>query len=207
MSLQQTTEWRDRRRGKWTGTAFADIMSKGRGNAPSATRANCIMRIALERLTGNTEDTYQSEAMKRGIELEPFARQAYEAHTGAIVTLEEFADHPTIPNVGVSVDAIVSDTKGAEYKCPLAKTHLEYLRSDQILVDYKWQLVGQIWVKGWNELDAVSYHPEFPEYAQLSIKTMYRDESLIDQLATEVAKAEMEVQSIINEILNMKEAT
>jgi hypothetical protein len=82
MEAQRTDEWFAKRLGKITGSAFGEVMNLTAKGEPGAGRKNLIVKLAIERLTGKTIDGYQNAAMRRGIELEPFARAAYEAQTG-----------------------------------------------------------------------------------------------------------------------------
>lgn len=70
---QGSIEWLALRAGKFTGSRFADLMATTR-SGPSASRGNLIVAVALEILTGEPEQTFQNDAMRRGTELEPFAR-------------------------------------------------------------------------------------------------------------------------------------
>jgi len=80
---QQTDEWFSARIGRVTASRVRDVMAKGRGGAPSATRQNYMMQLLCERLTGKREEGFASAAMQRGTELEPIARMAYELYADA----------------------------------------------------------------------------------------------------------------------------
>jgi len=106
--IQGSSEWHELRCGKFTGSRFADLMAMTK-SGPSTSRANLIMTLALERLTGTPEEGFQNDAMRRGTELEPLARGAYEAHTGELVEQVPFVVHPDFPYVGVSPDGLLGD--------------------------------------------------------------------------------------------------
>lgn len=203
---QGSIEWLELRAGKFTGSRFADLMATTR-SGPSASRANLIVTLALEILTGEPEQTYQNDAMRRGTELEPFARGAYEAHTGELVEQVAFVEHPTMPYVGVSPDGLLGTDGLIEIKCPASQAkHLAALRDGSHAAEYRWQIQGQLWVTGRHWCDAVSFDPRFPAGLQLAIHRVERDEKAITQLQDACIAAHVEVQSIVAELRGMKKA-
>jgi putative phage-type endonuclease len=196
---QRTKEWHEMRAGKLTGSRFADVMNVLKDGSPGANRRALVTMLAVERITGTTVDTFQNDAMRRGIELEPEARAAYEAHTGALVTVRAFIPHPSLSYVGVSPDGEIDDDGMCELKCPanMAK-HLDAIRSNAHATEYKWQLQGQLWVAEREWVDAVSYDPRYPENLRLAICRVYRDDEAIANLAAECAKANDEIESILH---------
>jgi putative phage-type endonuclease len=195
---QRSSEWMAVRCGKLTGSRFADVMNLISGGKPGANRRALITQLAVERLTGKCVDTFQNDAMRRGTELEPEARAAYEAHTGELVEEVGFIPHPVLSYVGVSPDGLLGDDGMVELKCPanMAK-HLEALRANEHAKEYKWQLQGQLWVAHRKWVDAVSYDPRFPEHLRLAIARIERDESAIKELAAECDKANHEIEEVL----------
>lgn len=203
---QGSIEWLALRAGKFTGSRFADLMATTR-SGPSASRANLIVTLALEILTGEPEQTYQNDAMRRGTELEPFARGAYEAHTGELVEQVAFVEHQTMPYVGVSPDGLLGSDGLIEIKCPTSQAkHLAALRDGSHATEYRWQIQGQLWVTGRQWCDAVSYDPRFPEGLQLAIRRVERDEKAIKDLQDACIAGHVEVQAIVAELRSMKQA-
>lgn len=200
---QGTDEWKQARVGVPSGSKFADIMAKGGG----ATRATYLTALALERITGVREDFKTTFAMEQGTEREPFARSAYEAHTGQFVTEIGFCMHDTMM-VGVSPDGLVGKAGMTEYKCPMPKTHLEYLRLEpgKCPTAYRWQVQGQLWVTEREWCDFVSYNPDFPENAQMVIRRVVRDEIAIAELESEVVKFLEDIEREIRFIKSYKDA-
>jgi putative phage-type endonuclease len=197
---QRDPEWFAARAGRFTASRFADLMATTK-SGPSTSRKNLIVQIAIERITGTTEDSYTNAAMQRGIDLEPEARMMYELTTGNIVEEVDFIQHPSLSFVGVSPDGLIGDDGMMEIKCPSAMSkHLEALRNGAHAVEYKWQIQGQLWVscRKWN--DAVSYDPRFPEGKRLAIKRVWRDEKMIEQLEAECIAANEEVEQIVKEL-------
>lgn len=204
--MQRDEAWFARRRGKLTGSAFGDLMNVLKDGKPGASRRELVTRLALERLTGVTVDGFQNAAMQRGIELEPEARAAYEAHTGELVEVVDFIDGP-LPCCGVSPDGLIGADGMVEFKCPFSQAkHLEALRRGEHAVEYRWQLQGQLWVAGRAWVDAVSYDNRFPEPLRLAITRVHRDEDAIKKLAAECARADAEIEAIVAELSSLQAA-
>lgn len=204
---QRSEEWMRLRAGKLTASRFADVMNLIAGGKPGANRRALITLLAVERLTGTCVETFQNDAMRRGTELEGEARAAYEAHTGELVREVAFIPHPTLAYVGVSPDGMLDPNGMTEFKCPanMAK-HLEALRSNEHAQEYRWQLLGQLWVAEREWVDAVSYDPRFPEHLRLAICRVYRDEAAIKQLAAECAKAHEEIEAVLADLQRIGQA-
>lgn len=105
------------------------------------------------------EETYSNAAMQNGIETEPLARVEYESifetevKTCGFVTVEE--DNKYHEWIGVSPDGL---TEGLlEIKCPLMRTHLNYLLANKLPSEYRHQMQGQLFVTGLPYCDFMSY--------------------------------------------------
>ena len=203
---QGTSEWLALRAGKFTGSRFADLMARTR-SGPSTSRANLIVTLAVERLTGSCMETYQNAAMLRGIELEAEARAAYEARELVAVEEVAFIPHPTLPFVGVSPDGLVGESGMVEIKCPSASAkHYAALTSVAHADEYTWQLQGQLWVSLREWVDTVSYDPRFPDGLQMAVTRVYRDEDAIMALIDACLTAEDEVCAAVLQLREMQKA-
>jgi len=204
--IQGSTEWLAARAGKFTASRFADLMATTK-SGPSASRQNLIITLALERLTGEPEQTFQNDAMRRGTELEPLARGAYEAHTGELVELASFVTDPRWANVGVSPDGLLGDDGLVEFKCPASQAkHFAALSNGAHAKEYRWQVQGQMWITGRQWCDVVSFDPRFPEGLDLAITRVQRDEVAINQLRDAVTVADAEVEAIVENMKNIRSA-
>lgn len=204
--LQGSPEWLALRAGKFTGSRFADLMATTK-TGPAASRANLLVTLALERLTGTPEETYANDAMRRGTELEPLARGAYEAQTGTLVEQLAFLTHPKHSFCGVSPDGLLDADGMVELKAPASQAkHLAALRNGAHAQEYKWQVQGQLWVAGRAWCDVVSYDPRFPEGLQLAITRVHRDEVAIKALEAACIAANAEVDAIVSELQQLRKA-
>jgi putative phage-type endonuclease len=199
---QGTDEWKAARLGHVSASTVADVMSKGKtAGSESETRKNYRLKIAAQRLTGDSGDGYTNAAMEWGTEQEPFARMAYEAARNVMVDKTGFWLHSTIPWVGVSPDGLVNDDGLVEIKCPNTTTHLEWVFAGKVPAKHVKQIQCQLWVMGRAWCDFVSYDPRLPERNRLFIVRVPRDDQLIAEMETEVVKFLAEV-AVMIELLN-----
>ena len=198
---QHSPEWFAARLGKATASNFANVLAA----KSTAANRNYRVKLALERITGRQEDVFVNDAMKQGTEREPLARMAYECLTGNMVEEVGLCLHDTL-ECGASPDGFIDAIKGLEIKCPTPSKHCEYLRQKTEPPEYTAQIQGCMWITGRQEWDFVSYCPEFPENAQLIVRTIKRDQPYIDKLAAAVEAFMVEVQAEVEVISNFKNA-
>jgi putative phage-type endonuclease len=198
---QRSPDWFAARLGKATASNFANVLAA----KSTAAYRNYRVKLALERMTGKQEDSFQSDAMRQGTEREPLARIAYEAHTGHLVEEVGFCLHDVL-ECGASPDGLVNADGGLEIKCPTPGKHFEYLRQKGEPAEYTAQIQGCMWITGRTWWDFVSFCPEFPENAQLIVRTIARDGDYIDRLAAAVDAFMAEVRADVEAISNFKVA-
>lgn len=151
----------------------------------AAKRRDYRVSLVCERLTHVSQDEggFLSADMKRGHEIEPMARVAYEAITGTLVDEVGFCSHDTLM-VGASPDAVIGDFEGlAEFKAPRSANHLKYLRAGGIPKEHEAQLVALLWVTGAQWVDFFSFDPLMPEGLQGFLVRMKRNEQQIASFA------------------------
>lgn len=200
MIAQGTPEWSRQRCGAFTASRAADLMAKTK-SGPSASRANLIALLAIERLTGQPVETYQNAAMARGTELEAQARDAYAFANDVIVEECGYIKHPTIANCGCSPDGLIGDEGLLEIKCPSAMAkHLDALRSGGHAREYRWQIQHQLFVTGRRWVDVVSYDPRFPSELQIATVRVLPDHKAFEELEAEIRASEKEVCAIVDEL-------
>ena len=137
---QRSDEWFKLRLATITGTRLKDVFKSN--NLP------LIDELLAEELTGLTPPPiYVNDAMQRGIDLEPVAMALYQELNFAIVSLPAFVLNTEIDFLGFSPDGLVigKDDKyvgGVEIKCPSSKKHIEYIRTNKIPNEYKYQILS-----------------------------------------------------------------
>lgn len=183
---QHSSEWFSARLGRVTASKVKDVMSKGRGSAPSATRQNYMMQLLCERLTGKREEGFASAAMQRGTELEPVARSAYEIDKGVMTVETGLILHPTIEGFGASPDGLVGERGMLEIKCPNTATHVLTMQSGRHDPQYEWQMFAQLACADRDWVDFVTFDDRMPDELQYACFRLERDEARIRQMETEV---------------------
>lgn len=157
------------------------ITSQGKPVTASTTDTYMNTLLAEWLVSGQVE-SYQSEWMARGTELEPRARAFYELETGKEVKQVGFVKHDFL-DVGGSPDGL-SDTGGIEIKCPAPQTHVKYLLQQKCPADYIPQVQGSMWLCERDEWDFLSYHPDMSPL----LITVTRDDAFIETLESLVTK-------------------
>ena len=143
------------RLGKLTASKAGVIM----GGLDTSGLATYVKALAWERVYGARDEEYRNAAMDRGNELESSALDWYEYQTGAdIERTPGFVQHPTIPYVGCSPDALAAD-RTVQIKCPLHGAWMETKRTMQVPSEYRWQCRWEMWVTGRTWCDFVTWHP------------------------------------------------
>ena len=134
----------------------------------AAARRDYRLQLVCERLTGQPQDDlFINAAMQRGIDMEPFARAAYEAKTGNVAVQTGFLSHTT-HRAGCSLDGHVDHFAGiVELKCPKSATHLRYLRDGVLPKEYVPQVTHNLWISGADWVDFLSYDDRFPSELQV----------------------------------------
>lgn len=193
---QGSAEWLAARAGCLTASAIADMLAKTK-TGEAASRANLRARLVAERLTGIPQDGFSNAAMQWGNEQEPFARAAYEIHSGNLVDQTGLVMHPNIPYAGASPDGLIDECGLVEIKCPNTATHIEYLLSGSPPKKYQPQMTWQMECTGRQWCDFVSFDPRMPEHLQLFVVRFERDEERLDDLRKEAIAFLAEVDALI----------
>ena len=195
---QRTEEWFAARLGKVTASRVADVLAKIK-SGESASRKNYKMELVVQRLTNKQGESFTNAAMEWGTEQEPFARMAYEAHTGTFVKEEGFVDHPTIEGFGCSPDGIVGEGL-IEIKAPNTANHIETVLENKVPSKYIPQMQCQMACTGAKWCDFVSFDPRVPEDLQLFVVRVERDQEYIDAMEVEVKQFLSEVLDLFNQL-------
>jgi putative phage-type endonuclease len=192
---QGTEEWFKVRLGKLTASNFSKILSP---TGKISTQANDLVNtLVAELLTGEREETFKSSAMERGNELENEALDFVNFTHGYNFESVGFADSEK--GYGCSPDALDEEKKiGLELKCPLAKTHVKYLRSGKLPNEYFSQVQGSMLVTGYSHWVFCSYHPNMKPM----LLVVKRDEEYIKKLTGMLIEKAGDIQKLVGELSN-----
>lgn len=205
MIKQGAPEWFAQRLGKVTASKVADVVAKTKSGY-SASRANYMAQLLVERLTGQQAESYVNGAMQHGIDTEPQARAAYCFETDYNVAEVGFIDHPTVAMSGASPDGFVGDDGLLEIKCPNTATHIDTLLGSNPADKYIKQMQWQMACTGKKWCDFVSYDPRLPADLQLHIARVNRDEVLIAELEKEIILFLTEVDQKLKQLTEERKA-
>lgn len=193
---QLSDEWFKIKLGKVGASSMSKVLAGGKGK----TRKSYMLKLAAEIMTGQHAESYKNDAMKRGIELEPKARQEYEDLTSTEVVQVGWVEQGN-GKVGCSPDGVPGNGL-LEIKCPLPTTHIDYCTMPEGWTppEYKAQFHAQMWVceKPW--VDFVSYCPEIKSSKYILIQRVYRDESFIKTIAAETIKFLEELEILLQKM-------
>lgn len=192
---QNTDAWLELRKGKVTASRVADVMAKTKTGV-SASRANYLIELALQRVTGVIEPSFKNDAMQWGTDNEQTARTAFEVAHNVFVDQVAFVDHPTIKDFGCSPDGVIGDSL-LELKCPYqSAVHWSYFK-DGCPSKYYTQIQAQMSCTGAKSVWFVSFDPRMPARSQLYIEEVLREEEFIKKLEDEVKQFlnEVEIES------------
>ncbi len=179
---QRSPEWISARLGRVTSSAANELLSSRKDGSEAAGRRNLRIRLALERITGRSQERdFQSDAMLAGVQREAEALAAYEVFTGNLLAKSGFLQHDSLM-AGASLDGHADDFSFiVEAKSPIAATHWDYVQSNKVPTDYLRQVTHQLYVSGAGFCDWFSYQPEFPERLRVKLVTVKRED--VDLLA------------------------
>ena len=204
--MQHKEEWDAKRVGKISASHTHEIMAQGKGREMAKTRYAYLVRIAVERITGVIQESYQSKEMLDGIELEDAARDKYESVTGNIVEECLFIDYPDIPMVGASPDGLIGDDGLVELKVRKQQNHATYLLAgDKIERPALLQTQAQMLYTGrtWN--DYVHYNPTYPDGLDIHINETKADPKMQEEIHTAVLQFSKEVCEMVERLREIQQ--
>lgn len=143
---QRSPEWFEHRKGNLTASEFGAWLLKNDKTSQKAKEkaiARCVSQIA----GGWEPDVYETEAMRRGTEMEPEAIGAFEKATGLRVRPVGFCKS-IFGAFGCSPDGLIGDDCGIEGKVPIGPTHVYYRRRGELPDEYNFQVHGSMAVTG-----------------------------------------------------------
>ena len=202
---QRSEAWFALRRGIPTASRFATIMASGKDGGESVGRKQLLRRLAGEILSGETAETYQNEAMRRGVEMEPDARAYYERTHLVDLTPVGFVRR-TIKNplgsdlvVGCSPDSLIGKRKALEIKTMIPELLIDVAEKGAagFPSEYRAQTQGTLWVLeplGIEEIDLMIFYRGMPFAPTFTLR---RDELYIAGLRDAVETFDYELRQLV----------
>ncbi len=196
---QGSAEWLAMRLGKVTASKVSDVLSKGRGSAPSKMSETYMIELIAEVLTGNSKPFFENDAMRWGTETEPQARAMY-AVNNDFVDVKEVAFVEHNEQVGISPDGLIGEDGLLEIKCPNTTTQIKRALSNDYSADYKAQIQMQLWVTERKWCDFLSFDPRLDCEAGYLQQRVFRDEEYIEEMKTKVYAFVEKMNEIIEQL-------
>lgn len=203
-SGEANPDWLALRAGKFSGSDFNQYMAIVEKGKLSDTAETALHKKVLSGI-GEAFDSYKSESMERGNELEPLARQAYMCETFADVQEVGFVDWERL-RAGCSPDGVIYGADGQiekiiEIKCPEIVNYLRYAESaSKIPALYKTQMQYNMLITGAKSCDFVAYYPGM----RLIIHTIDADAELQSNIITALEKLNARYDEILVQINRLK---
>ena len=191
---QRSPEWYEARRGIVTASTIGSLITtKTALVADNVHSRSLAYLLASERITGRTEDTYQSAAMWRGVMDEPLAVACYSEHIAPVhhvgFMVRDFDGY----RIGYSPDGLVGDDGIIECKAREPKTHIQHITAGVVPPEHMAQIQCGLLVSGRSWADYISYCGGLPMW----VKRVERDDRWIGPLIEAAYQAEKAIQLII----------
>jgi hypothetical protein len=187
---QGSDEWLEARLGVPSASNFSKVLTtKG---TPSTQAKSYVDALVAEAITGESTYVKVTDAMQRGTELEPYARDRYILETGNQVQEVGFCLHDDY-RAGASPDGLIGEDGGLEIKSPLGGTMVSYLRGGRLPSKYYQQVQGCLYITGRKWWDFMAYHPDMKPL----IVRVERDEDFISILDETLRKVVDEIETLV----------
>lgn len=191
LNIDQGSEaWYEIRAGRVTSTRFAPLIM----DQSTTGYKNLVKDIVCEIITGKQEEGFSNKLMEEAKEMEPVARIAFEqmmevdvSEVGFIIPDEDNRFHDWI---GDSPDGVF-ENNALEIKCPLARTHLDYITANKLPPEYRAQVQAHLFVGGFEKCYFMSYVEGMKPF----IITVYPDDEMHRLFEVRLDALILEVQS------------
>lgn len=177
---QNSQEWFNARAGRPTASCFDQILTP-KTMKPSAQAQKYLYTLAGERLAGCKAESFQSDWMRRGLEVEEEAKALFQMIRDVELRQVGLVYPDENKLFSCSPDGLM-ETEGLELKCPAMHTHVGYLLAGILPSDYIPQVQGSMLITGFMRWNFMSYYPGLPPL----IITVNRDDSFCAKLMVEL---------------------
>ncbi|MBI1682338.1 lambda exonuclease family protein [Caulobacter hibisci] len=190
---QGTPEWLEARRGLPTASMFKDIMSPGRGAAPSKQRRTYMLKLAAEIISGEPTEGFSTVHTERGHEQEAEAREWY--------AFKHDVDPQQVGLIvngvaGYSPDSLIGAPGALEIKTKLGFMAIDAILNDEFLDEHKPQCQGGLWVAKREWIDLTVWSRGIPPF----VKRAERDEVYIVKLERAVVEFTEELAEMVAKV-------
>lgn len=160
---QRSDEWFALRRGIVTASTVGQLITPSTLKVASNDKSRALIwTLAAERITGWSEETYQSADMLRGLLDEPVARAVYAAHYTPVATCGFMVRDIDGRRLGYSPDGLVGDDGLIEVKSRKPREHVRLIVEDRVPAEHMAQVQAGLLVSGRAWCDYVSFAGGLP---------------------------------------------
>jgi putative phage-type endonuclease len=181
------------RAGKLTASRMNDALAVLKNGTPAKARADLIRDILAERLTGESVRHFVNDAMQWGLDREPEAKQAWEAHSGNFIIPCGVYDHPSIDMFAATPDGLLDDNGLIEVKCPTTPTFVEWVMGGVVPEQHKNQMLAQMACTGRKWCEFVAFDPRVKKRSPLFVRRFAPP-------AEEIARIEAAAEAFLAEV-------
>lgn len=129
---QSSPEWLEARRGIVTASTVGKLLTSTGKVADNDTSRSLAETLVAERLTGHVEYVHPTPAMVRGTLDEPFARDAYAEHYGAVREVGFYRLEADQYVAGYSPDGVTESGGLLEIKSRSPRIHIRTILEDRV---------------------------------------------------------------------------
>lgn len=159
---QGTEEWLQVRCGILTASVIGQLITPT-GKVASNDRSRALIHtLTAQRITGYVEEQYVSADMLRGVQDEPFARDAYRENYAPVQEVGFITEQFDGYTLGYSPDGLVGEDGLIEVKSRRQKKHLETIMSGKVPPENMAQIQAGLLVAGRAWCDYISYCAGMP---------------------------------------------
>jgi hypothetical protein len=202
---QRSEKWFAIRRGIPTASKFAAIMADGRDGGESLTRQAYLDKLAGEIMSGQTDEDFQTEAMRRGNEMEDEALEWYEQEVFDDVQRVGFIRRTINPPLGHSY--IVGCSPDGYLPKQKRLVQIKTMRPDLIVKllrngpggftsKHRAQCQGELMVSGADSCDLICFYRGWPDPPRF---TLERDDQFIARLREECERFSWELSRLVSD--------
>lgn len=195
---QNSEGWYKARCGIPTGSCFATVQAEGKTKgSPSVTRRKYMLQLIGEQNQTRDPERYESEAMKRGHELEAEAVQVYELLTGNKAEPVGFLRQDFAwGSVGCSPDRLIGSDGILGVKTAKPEILYEWILAQRLPPEHVAQTQGELWIAEREWFDFIAYWPGLP----LFIHRVYPDPEYQQNLCSALMQFYSEMHDLTKQI-------
>ena len=193
---QGSDQWHELRCGSLTASQVKEIVSPTLKLAKNDKTRALVNKIAVQRISGMTEDTFTSFDMLRGHIDEDIARNLYSQKYAPVIEVG-FITNADFPRFGYSPDGLVGDDGLIEVKSRAPHLHLASItareRGEGIPSEFTAQIQAGLLIAARDWCDFISFSHGLP----MMVHRVFRDPDYQAAIVQAAIEFENEVQAIV----------